>query len=379
MSAQCEVSGKRAAGAPMSVFERYLTVWVLLCILAGIGLGQLLPQVFQAIGRMEVAQVNLPVGLLIWVMIIPMLVKVDFSALGEVRQHIKGIGVTLFINWLVKPFSMAFLGWLFIRHLFAPLLPPDQIDSYIAGLILLAAAPCTAMVFVWSRLTGGDPLFTLSQVALNDSIMVVAFAPLVAFLLGISAITVPWATLLISVVLYIVIPVILAQLLRKSLLKNGQGAFDAAMEKIGPWSIAALLLTLVLLFAFQGEAIIRQPLIIGLLAVPILIQVFFNSGLAYLLNRAVGEKHSIACPSALIGASNFFELAVAAAISLFGFNSGAALATVVGVLIEVPVMLLVVKVVNSSKGWYEATGIRVQPSGRQGNGSTNGPSAPHGH
>lgn len=353
MSAQCEVTGKRAAGAPMSVFERYLSVWVALCIVAGIALGQFFPGVFQAIGRMEVAQVNLPVGVLIWVMIIPMLLKVDFSALGEVRKHVKGIGVTLFINWLVKPFSMAFLAWLFIRTLFAPLLPPDQIDSYIAGLILLAAAPCTAMVFVWSRLTGGDPLFTLSQVALNDSIMVVAFAPLVAFLLGLSSIIVPWATLLISVGLYIVIPVIVAQVLRKSLLQKGQVAFDAAMEKIGPWSITALLATLVLLFAFQGEAILKQPLVIALLAVPILIQVFFNSGLAYLLNRAVGEKHNIACPSALIGASNFFELAVAAAISLFGFNSGAALATVVGVLIEVPVMLLVVNIVNRSKGWYE--------------------------
>ena len=353
MSVQCEVTGKRAAGAPMSVFERFLSVWVALCIVVGIALGQFLPGVFQAIGRMEVAQVNLPVGVLIWVMIIPMLVKVDFSALGEVRQHLKGIGVTLFVNWLVKPFSMAFLAWLFIRTLFAPLLPADQIDSYIAGLILLAAAPCTAMVFVWSRLTGGDPLFTLSQVALNDSIMVVAFAPLVAFLLGLSSITVPWNTLLISVGLYIVIPVILAQVWRKSLLAKGQAAFEAAMEKIGPWSITALLATLVLLFAFQGEAIIRQPLIIALLAVPILIQVAFNSGLAYLLNRMVGEKHSIACPSALIGASNFFELAVAAAISLFGFNSGAALATVVGVLIEVPVMLLVVNIVNRSKGWYE--------------------------
>jgi ACR3 family arsenite transporter len=353
MSAQCEVTGKRAADAPMSLFERYLSVWVALCIVVGIALGQFFPGVFQAIGRMEVAQVNLPVGVLIWVMIIPMLLKVDFGALHEVRHHIKGIGVTLFVNWLVKPFSMAFLAWLFIRHWFAPLLPPDQIDSYIAGLILLAAAPCTAMVFVWSRLTGGDPLFTLSQVALNDSIMVVAFAPLVAFLLGLSAIIVPWDTLLISVGLYIVIPVIIAQLLRKSLLQKGQAAFDATMEKIGPWSITALLATLVLLFAFQGEAILKQPLVIALLAVPILIQVFFNSGLAYLLNRAVGEKHNIACPSALIGASNFFELAVAAAISLFGFNSGAALATVVGVLIEVPVMLLVVNIVNQSKGWYE--------------------------
>ena len=339
----------------MSVFERYLTVWVFLCIVVGIALGQLWPGAFQAIGRMEVAQVNLPVGVLIWVMVIPMLMKVDFAALGEVRQHMRGIGVTLVVNWLVKPFSMAFLGWLFIRQWFAPWLPADQIDSYIAGLILLAAAPCTAMGFVWSRLTGGDPLFTLSQVALNDSIMVLAFAPLVAFLLGVSAITVPWDTLLTSVVLYIVIPVAIAQALRRALLARGATALDAALARIGPWSIGALLATLVLLFAFQGQAILNQPLVIALLAVPILIQVFFNAGLAYWLNRAVGEKHSVACPSALIGASNFFELAVAAAISLFGFHSGAALATVVGVLIEVPVMLLVVHIVNRSKGWYERT------------------------
>ncbi|WP_348708085.1 MULTISPECIES: ACR3 family arsenite efflux transporter [Acidovorax] len=339
----------------MSMFERYLTVWVFLCIVVGIALGQLWPGAFQAIGRMEVAQVNLPVGVLIWVMVIPMLMKVDFAALGEVRQHMRGIGVTLVVNWLVKPFSMAFLGWLFIRQWFAPWLPADQIDSYIAGLILLAAAPCTAMVFVWSRLTGGDPLFTLSQVALNDSIMVLAFAPLVAFLLGVSAITVPWDTLLTSVVLYIVIPVAIAQALRRALLARGATALDAALARIGPWSIGALLATLVLLFAFQGQAILNQPLVIALLAVPILIQVFFNAGLAYWLNRAVGEKHSVACPSALIGASNFFELAVAAAISLFGFHSGAALATVVGVLIEVPVMLLVVHIVNRSKGWYERT------------------------
>jgi len=358
MSAKCEATARQAAGAPMSVFERYLTFWVFACILVGIAAGQLFPGLFQAVGRMEIARVNLPVGFLIWVMIIPMLVKVDFTALGEVRQHVRGIGVTLFVNWLVKPFSMALLAWIFVRHLFAPWLPADQIDSYIAGLILLAAAPCTAMVFVWSRLSNGDPMFTLSQVALNDAIMVVAFAPLVGLLLGIAAITVPWDTLITSVVLYIVIPVIIAQLWRRSLLAKGYGVFDTAMRKIGPWSIAALLLTLVLLFAFQGEAIIRQPLVIALLAVPILIQVFFNSSLAYLLNRAVGEKHNIACPSALIGASNFFELAVAAAISLFGFESGAALATVVGVLIEVPVMLLVVKVVNASKGWYEQAGAR---------------------
>jgi ACR3 family arsenite transporter len=337
----------------MNVFERFLTLWVFLCIVVGIALGQLFPTLFQAIGSMEFAQVNLPVGLLIWVMVIPMLVKVDFAALGQVRQHVRGIGVTLFVNWLVKPFSMALLGWIFIRHLFAPYLPAEQLDSYIAGLILLAAAPCTAMVFVWSRLTHGNPLFTLSQVALNDSIMVFAFAPLVGLLLGMSAITVPWDTLLTSVLLYIVIPVLLAQVWRRQLLRQGQAAFDAAMQRIGPWSIAALLATLVLLFAFQGEAILQQPLVIALLAVPILIQVLFNSALAYGLNRALGEKHEIACPSALIGASNFFELAVAAAISLFGFHSGAALATVVGVLIEVPVMLLVVRVVNQTKGWYE--------------------------
>jgi ACR3 family arsenite transporter len=339
--------------APMSVFERYLTIWVFLCIVVGITLGRWLPGPFQAIGRMEVAQVNLPVGALIWVMIIPMLLKVDFGALHQVRQHWRGIGVTLFVNWAVKPFSMALLGWIFIRHVFAPWLPAAQLDSYIAGLILLAAAPCTAMVFVWSRLTHGHPLFTLSQVALNDTIMVFAFAPLVALLLGLSSITVPWDTLLTSVVLYIVIPVLIAQVWRKALLARGQAAFDSALATIGPWSIAALLATLVLLFAFQGEAILKQPLVIAMLAVPILLQVFFNAGLAYWLNRRVGESHDVACPSALIGASNFFELAVAAAISLFGFESGAALATVVGVLIEVPVMLLVVRIVNRSKGWYE--------------------------
>ncbi|NMM28676.1 MAG: ACR3 family arsenite efflux transporter [Glaciimonas sp.] len=356
MSAQCEVAAKKAAGAgaPLSFFERYLTAWVAICIVVGIVLGQGWPNMFKAIGAMEIAKVNLPVGLLIWVMIIPMLLKIDFGALQQVRQHSKGIAVTLFVNWAVKPFSMAFLGWLFIRVWFAPYLPSAQIDSYIAGLILLAAAPCTAMVFVWSRLTGGDPYFTLSQVAINDLIMVFAFAPLVAVLLGVSSIIVPWATLLTSVVLYIVLPVIIAQVIRRALLAKGTARFDAALHKIQPWSIAALLATLVLLFAFQGDAILRQPLVIALLAVPILIQVFFNAGLAYWLNKKVGEKHSVAGPSALIGASNFFELAVAAAISLFGFESGAALATVVGVLIEVPVMLLVVKVVNASKPWYEA-------------------------
>lgn len=347
----------------MNAFERYLTLWVFLCIVAGIALGRGWPAPFQAIGRLEVAQVNLPVGLLIWVMVIPMLLKVDFGALHQVKSHWRGIGVTLFVNWAVKPFSMALLGWVFIRHVFAPYLPAGQIDSYIAGLILLAAAPCTAMVFVWSRLTHGHPLFTLSQVALNDTIMVFAFAPIVALLLGLSAITVPWATLLTSVVLYIVIPVIVAQLWRRALLAKGPAALEAALARIGPWSVAALLATLVLLFAFQGEAILKQPLVIAMLAVPILIQVFFNAALAYGLNRRLGESHAVACPSALIGASNFFELAVAAAISLFGFESGAALATVVGVLIEVPVMLLVVRVVNRSKGWYEA-GLPAARGGR---------------
>jgi ACR3 family arsenite transporter len=342
-----------AHGEPaMGVFERYLSVWVFLCIVAGVALGQWFGPLFEALGKMEVARVNIPVGLLIWVMIIPMLVKIDFGALHQVSAHWRGIGVTLFVNWAVKPFSMALLGWLFIRHVFAPYLPAEELDSYIAGLIILAAAPCTAMVFVWSRLSDGDPYFTLSQVALNDVIMIFAFAPIVALLLGISAITVPWPTLISSVVLYIVIPVILAQLWRKALLRKGQQAFDTAMKRAQVWSTSALLLTLVLLFAFQGEAILEQPLIIAMLAVPILIQVFFNAGLAYWLNRKVGEKHNVACPSALIGASNFFELAVAAAISLFGFDSGAALATVVGVLVEVPVMLLVVRVVNGTRDWY---------------------------
>ena len=354
MSAQCEVTAKRATGVPMNLFERWLSLWVALCIVAGVALGQLLPAPFQALGRMEVARVNIPVGVLIWVMIIPMLMKIDFAALHQVKSHWKGIGVTLFVNWAVKPFSMALLAWIFIRQVFAPYLPAEQLDSYVAGLILLAAAPCTAMVFVWSRLTNGDPYFTLSQVALNDTIMIFAFAPIVGLLLGLSAIVVPWDTLFTSVVLYIVIPVILAQLWRTQLLKQGQAKFDATLASLGHASILALLATLVLLFAFQGEAILEQPVIIALLAVPILIQVFFNSALAYWLNRQVGEQHNVACPSALIGASNFFELAVAAAISLFGFESGAALATVVGVLIEVPVMLLVVKIVNRSKGWYES-------------------------
>ena len=338
----------------MSTFERYLTLWVALCIAAGVALGHWFPAVFHAIGAAEIARVNLPVAALIWLMIVPMLVKIDFSALSQVAEHWRGIGVTLFVNWAVKPFSMALLAWLFIGGLFRGWLPADQIDSYIAGLILLAAAPCTAMVFVWSNLSDGEPHFTLSQVALNDVIMVVAFAPIVGLLLGLSAITVPWSTLVLSVVLYIVVPVIAAQILRRTVLASGGGtALKGLLGRLQPLSLVALLTTLVLLFGFQGEQIIAQPLVILLLAVPILIQVYFNAGLAYLLNRMTGEAHCVAAPSALIGASNFFELAVAAAISLFGFSSGAALATVVGVLIEVPVMLTVVKIVNATRGWYE--------------------------
>ncbi len=335
----------------MGMFERFLTLWVALCIIAGIGLGQLTPGIFQALGNATVAQVNLPIAILVWLMIVPMLLKIDLGALAQVGEHWRGIATTVGVNWLVKPFSMALLGWIFIAHLFRPLLPPDQIDAYIAGLILLAAAPCTAMVFVWSSLVDGEPHFTLSQVALNDMIMVVAFAPIVAFLLGLSSIAVPWDTLVLSVALYIAVPVIVAQLWRRSLLAGG--GLERTLHRLTPLSLSALLLTLVLLFGLQGGQIIRQPLVIVLLAVPIIIQVYFNAGLAYWLNRRLGVEWCVAGPSALIGASNFFELAVAAAIALFGFQSGAALATVVGVLVEVPVMLSVVHIVRRSRGWYE--------------------------
>lgn len=349
-------SSETVASRPqMGLFERYLTLWVALCILAGIVLGQAIPTVFHAIGSMTIAQVNLPVAVLIWLMIIPMLLKIDLAALKEVKNHWRGIMTTVGVNWLVKPFSMALLGWIFISNVFRPYLPADQLDSYIAGLILLAAAPCTAMVFVWSNLVDGEPHFTLSQVALNDMIMIVAFAPIVALLLGLSSITVPWDTLLLSVVLYIVIPVILSQMWRSALLRNGgKSALDHVLRVLGPLSLSALLLTLVLLFGLQGEQIVQQPVIIAMLAVPILIQVYFNAGLSYFLNRQLGVEWCVAGPSALIGASNFFELAVATAIALFGFQSGAALATVVGVLVEVPVMLTVVSIVNKSKKWYEA-------------------------
>ncbi|MBS0393551.1 MAG: ACR3 family arsenite efflux transporter [Proteobacteria bacterium] len=338
----------------MSGFERYLTLWVALCIVAGVALGHAMPGVFRVIGGLEVARVNLPVAVLIWLMIVPMLVKIDFTALRQVGRHWRGIGVTLFVNWAVKPFSMALLGWLFVGHVFRPYLPPAQLDSYVAGLILLAAAPCTAMVFVWSHLAEGEPHFTLSQVALNDAIMVVAFAPIVALLLGLSAIHVPWGTLALSVVLYIVVPVLVAQAIRRGLLRaGGHPALQRFLRPAGQVGLIALLATLLLLFGLQGQQIVRQPLVIAILAVPILVQVYFNAALAYLLNRIAGEAHCVAGPSALIGASNFFELAVAAAISLFGFESGAALATVVGVLIEVPVMLSVVRIVNASRHWYE--------------------------
>jgi ACR3 family arsenite transporter len=340
--------------AAIGFFERWLTLWVFLCIVAGIALGELAPGPVRALGALDVAKVNIPVGVLIWVMIIPMLLRIDFAAMGQVRQHWRGIGVTLAINWLVKPFSMALLGWIFLRHWFAPYLPAGQIDSYIAGLILLAAAPCTAMVFVWSRLTHGDPYFTLSQVALNDAIMVVAFAPIVGLLLGLSAIVVPWDTLFVSVLLYIVIPVLIAQAWRAALLRGGESRLQATLRTLQPFSTVALLATIILLFAFQGRQILAQPLIIALLAVPIVIQAYFTSALAYWLNRRLRVAHSVAGPSALIGASNFFELAVATAITLFGFESGAALATVVGVLVEVPVMLSVVAIVNRTHRWYEA-------------------------
>jgi ACR3 family arsenite transporter len=339
--------------ASMGNFGRYLTLWVLLCIVAGIGLGQTAPGVFVILGHATVAQINLPVAGLVWLMIIPMLLKIDLAALGQVTAHWRGIAATVGVNWLVKPFSMALLGWLFIEHLFRAWLPAGQVDSYVAGLILLAAAPCTAMVFVWSNLVDGDPHFTLSQVALNDTIMVFAFAPMVALLLGISSISVPWPTLILSVVLYIIVPVIVAQLWRRALLAAGGLALARTLRRLGPLSLSALLLTLVLLFGLQGEQITRQPIVIALLAVPILIQVYFNAGLAYWLNRRLGVAWCVAGPSALIGASNFFELAVATAIALFGFQSGAALATVVGVLVEVPVMLSVVRIVRRSRGWYE--------------------------
>lgn len=355
MTNACEVAMKQASGAPLGVFERYLTLWVFLCIVVGTVLGLVVPQAAQAVGALEVAKVNIPVGLLIWVMIIPMLMKIDFSVISEVRQQKNGMFVTLFVNWAVKPFSMALIGWFFIKQVFAPWLPAEELDSYMAGLILLGAAPCTAMVFVWSNLCKGNANFTLTQVALNDLVMVFAFAPIVALLLGVSSIPVPWDTLLLSVVMYIVIPLAIAQFLRAQLMKRGEAYFENVLAKISPFSIIALLATLVLLFSFQGESIVEQPLIIGIIAIPLLVQTLFIAALGYWLCHTLKVRHDIAGPATMIGASNFFELAVAVAIVLYGFNSGAALATVVGVLIEVPVMLWLVRMVNSTRNWYESS------------------------
>jgi ACR3 family arsenite transporter len=339
----------------MGFFERYLTLWVFLCIVAGILLGRLLPGVFHAVGSMEITQVNLPVAVLIWIMIIPMLLKIDLRSIKSVGHHWRGMVVTLFVNWAVKPFSMALLAWLFIGILFKPWLPADQINSYIAGLIILATAPCTAMVFVWSLLARGEPTFTLSQVALNDLLMIVAFAPIVGLLLGLTSVSVPWSTLFLSVLLYIVVPLLIANVLRRVVLSRSDGELKLQrfIKALHPVALLALLAMLLLLFGFQGGQIAAQPMVIVLLAIPIIIQVYFNSGLAYLLNWTVRSAHCVAGPSALIGASNFFELAVATAIALFGFRSGAALATVVGVLVEVPVMLSAVAIVNRSRSWYE--------------------------
>eukprot|EP00919_Chromeraceae_sp_WS-2016_P016365 GHVR01039235.1.p1 GENE.GHVR01039235.1~~GHVR01039235.1.p1 ORF type:complete len:340 (+),score=11.96 GHVR01039235.1:173-1192(+) len=334
----------------MSVFDRYLSVWVGLCILGGILLGQLFPALFQALAGMSYANVNLPVAILIWAMVWPMMIGVDFAALKQVGRKPKGLIITLVVNWLIKPFTMAALGVLFFKHVFVGLIPPDEAQSYIAGLILLGAAPCTAMVFIWAQLTKSDPNYTLAQVSVNDVIMVVAFAPIVAFLLGVSDITVPWRTLILSVVLYVVLPLAAGVAARTVLIRRGGvGAVEGFVAKIKPASIIGLLATVVLLFGFQGTVILAKPLIILLIAVPILIQSYFIFALAYGAAWLWKVPHNIAAPCALIGTSNFFELAVAVAISVFGLSSGAALATVVGVLVEVPVMLSLVGFANRTR------------------------------
>lgn len=337
----------------LGFFERYLSIWVIASIAVGIGFGKIFPATIEFLGKFEWAEVNIPIAILIWLMIIPMLVRIDLQELKHIHRYWRGLTITLIINWLVKPFSMAFLGWLFIRHLFAAWLPAVEIDHYIAGLIILAAAPCTAMVFVWSYLCKGEPHFTLTQVALNDLLMIVAFAPIVGLLLGITNISVPWNTLILSVLLYILIPFIISQAIRIYTLKwFGAHVLEKILKFFHPISLIALLGMLVLLFSFQGEPILNAPVIVLLLAIPIIIQVYFTSLLAYWRNKKAGEQFCIAAPSALIGASNFFELAVATAIALFGIKSGAALATVVGVLVEVPVMLSIVKIVNRTARWY---------------------------
>jgi len=338
----------------MGIFEKYLSVWVGLCILAGIGLGLVLPGLFAALAGLEYANVNFAVAVLIWAMVWPMMIGVDFSAMARVGDKPKGLIITLMVNWLIKPFTMAALGVVFFRHIFAGLIPPADAEGYIAGLILLGAAPCTAMVFVWSQLTKGDANYTLVQVSVNDAIMVVAFAPIVALLLGVTDITVPWETLILSVVLYVVIPLIAGVITRKRIVKRGgEAAVSAFMARIKPLSVIGLLATIILLFGFQSETILARPLIIALIAVPILIQSYAIFALAYAAAWAWKVPHRIAAPCAMIGTSNFFELAVAVAISLFGLNSGAALATVVGVLVEVPVMLSLVAFANRTRDAFE--------------------------
>jgi arsenite transporter len=344
----------------LAFFERYLTVWVLICMVVGVAFGKLLPDLTARLSKLEFgrgSQVNVPIGILLWLMIYPMMLKVDFSAIGGIAKKPKGLMVTLFVNWLVKPFSMALLAWLFMQHVFSAWITPDLAKKYTAGLIILAAAPCTAMVFVWSYLTDGDPVYTLVQVAVNDLIMLVAFAPIVMFLCGVANVVVPPKVLITSVVVFIVIPLTAGWITRTTLLKShGKDWFEKHfLPKFHPVMIGALLLTLVLIFAFQAENLTTKWFAVILLAIPILIQVYFNSSLAYLLMRWFKVPHNVASPGALIGASNFFELAVAVAITLFGPSSGAALACVVGVLVEVPVMLSVCKVCNQSRDWYART------------------------
>lgn len=334
----------------MGLFERYLSVWVGLCIIAGLILGNIVPDLFQLIASMEVAHVNIPVALFIWVMIYPMMVQVDFSSIKDVGKKPKGLALTLVINWLIKPFSMAALGWLFFRVLFADWVDPQTASEYIAGMILLGVAPCTAMVFVWSQLTKGDANYTLAQVSINDVIMIFAFAPIAAFLLGISDVTVPWDTLLISVVLYVLIPLIAGVLTRRALDKPDKHKhLQNFLDRVKPISISGLLATVILLFGFQAEVILQNPIAIVLIAIPLLIQTYGIFAIAFYGAKALRLPHNIAGPACLIGTSNFFELAVAVAISLFGLHSGAALATVVGVLVEVPVMLSLVALVNRSR------------------------------
>jgi arsenite transporter len=337
----------------MGMFERYLSLWVGLCIAAGVVLGYVIPGAFRVIATLEYAHVNLVVAVFIWVMIYPMMVQIDFASVREVGRKPRGLILTIVVNWLIKPFTMAILGWLFFRVVFADFVDPQTANEFIAGMILLGVAPCTAMVFVWSQLTRGDPNYTLVQVSVNDVIMIFAFAPIAAFLLGMNDIQVPWETLLLSVVLYVVLPLVAGYLTRLRLdSRGGDSSIDDFVHKLKPWSIIGLLATVVLLFGFQAEKILGQPVVIVLIAIPLLIQTYGIFALAYGAAKVLKLPHNIAAPACLIGTSNFFELAVAVAISLFGLNSGAALATVVGVLVEVPVMLSLVAFVNRTAGWF---------------------------